>query len=104
MNLAVLVAVQDAGTALCGLLNGGYFARYWWHRTGTRSRRIGAAALSLVSGAAAVEAMFSQGLYWSQQGVLWFGGISPGVWALMRLPLFVATAVISAIVIRRLVS
>ncbi len=103
MSLAAVVAMQDVGTALCGLLNAGYFAGYWW-RPGPRSRRIGAGALSITSAAAVVEALFSQGLFWSQREALWFDQVSSGMWVLTRLPLFVATVLIAIIVMRRLLS
>jgi hypothetical protein len=96
-----LVAAQDLATAACGLLNAGYFSRYWWRR-GWRARRLAAAAMALVSAAAVVEAAFSQGLFWAQHGGSPLGEPSPGAWALVRLPLFVATLFISALVIRRM--
>ncbi|OGO50019.1 MAG: hypothetical protein A2148_02910 [Chloroflexi bacterium RBG_16_68_14] len=104
MQLAGLVVAEDLATAACGLLNAGYFAAYWWRRNGSRGRRIGAAALALVGGAAVVEAIFSQALFWSQQEVGLAGQLSPGLWALARLPLFAATLSISVIILRRLLS
>ena len=103
-GLGGLVVAEDVGTAAGGLLNGCYFAGYWWRRGGPRGRRIGAAALVLLSAAVVVEAAFSEGLFWAQQGGVWFGDLSPGVWALVRLPLLVATLFISAIVLRRVLS
>lgn len=100
MQLAGLVVAQDLATAVCGLLNAGYFAAYWWRHNGSRGRRIGAAALTTVGGAAVVEALFSQGLFWSQQGFI--GALSPGQWALLRLPLFAAMLLISLIIVRRI--
>jgi hypothetical protein len=102
--MAGLVVAQDLATAACGLLNAGYFVGYWWRRNGSRGRRVGAAALALVSVAAVVEALFSQELFWSQQGAVSLSQLSPGVWALVRLPLFVATVFISIIILRRLLS
>ena len=102
MKLAGLVVAQDLATAACGLLNAGYFVAYWWRQDESRGRRIGAAALALVSAAAVVEALFSQGLFWWQQGVVPLGQLSPGSWALVRLPLFAATVFISILVLRRL--
>ncbi len=104
MNFAGLVVAQDLATAACGLLNAGYFATYWWRRNGPRGRRIGAAALAMVGATAVVEALFSQGLFWSQQEAASPGQLSSGVWALVRLPLFVATLFISIIILRRLLS
>ena len=100
LNLAGLVVAQDLATAVCGLLNAGYFVDYWWRRNGSRGRRVGAGAMALVSAAAVVEALFSQGLFWSQQGVL--GEVSPAMWALVRLPLLAATVFISILILRRL--
>ena len=102
VNLAGLVVAQDLATAACGLLNASYFIDYWWRRNGRRGRRIAAAALALASGAAVVEALFSQGLFWLQQGIGPFGELSPGVWALLRLPIFAATVFISILILRRL--
>src|SRR3989304_1048810 len=93
-------AAQGGGTAGCGLLNAGYFAGYWWRRNGRRGRRLGAAALLLVNVAAVGEAGFSQGLFLLQQGFI--GTLSPGEWALLRLPLFAATLLISLIILRRI--
>ena len=97
MSIPGLVIGQDVTTALFGAMNAGYFGGYLWHITGSRSRRLGAAALTLVSCASIVEAAFSQSLFWSQRGDLF----SNGLWALLRLPLLAATLLISAIIIRR---
>ena len=104
MDFSGLVVAQDVGTAGCGMLNAGYFAGYWWRRNGRRGRRLGAAALALVNAAAVAEAIFSQGLFWSQRGVIAQDLFGPGVWALLRLPLFVATMLISAIILRKVLS
>ncbi len=100
--MAGLVVAQDLATVACGLFNSAYFADYWWRTNGSRGRRIGASALALVSAAAVVEALFSQGLFWAQQGMGPLGQLSPGIWALVRLPLFLATLFISILVLRRL--
>ena len=92
---------QDMATVACGLLNAGYFGGYWLRRNGPRGRRIGAAALGIISVAAVVEALFSQGLFWSQQGVGFAGHIPAFLWVMVRLPLFVATAFVSVLVLRR---
>ena len=102
MQLVGLVVAQDLATAACGLLNAGYFVGYCWRRDEARARRMGALALTLVSVAAVVGAMFSQGLFWSQQGVGPLDELSPGAWALVRLPLLVATGFLSILVLRRL--
>ncbi len=98
-----LILGQDVATAACGLLNAGYFAEYAWHGDGTNGRRAGAVALTLVSIAAVIEAIFSQALFWSQREVLSSDILSPGIWALVRVPLLLATVAISSIIIRRLV-
>jgi len=102
VTFGALVVAQDFGTVGCGLLNAGYFSDHWWNGNGSRSRRTGAAALVLVSGAAVVEAVFSQWLFWAEQGVV-SSELSPEGWALVRLPLFVATVLISIIIVRRVV-
>ena len=99
MDVSGLVVAQDAGTAGFGLLNAGYFAGYW-HANASWSRRAGAAALALVSVAAAVEAVFSQALFWSQRDLI--GALSEGEWVLLRLPLFAATLLLSLIIVRRI--
>ena len=102
MHLGSLIVAGDLATAACGLLNASYFIEYWWRRNGAGNRRIGAAALALISVAAVVEALFSQGLFWSQQDG-WILGQPPlVVWALVRIPLLVATAFVSLLVLRRL--
>ena len=101
MQLVGLVVAQDLATAACGLLNAGYFVGYCWRRDEARARRMGALALTLVSVAAVVGAMFSQGLFWSQQDVGSVSRLSPPLWAIVRLPLFAATAFISMLVLRR---
>jgi hypothetical protein len=97
MDTSTLIVTQDAGTAGFGLFNAGYFSRYF--SLPGAGRRLGALALALVSAAAAVEAMFSQALFWSQRDVV--ASLSTGEWALLRLPLFVATLFISLIIARR---
>lgn len=99
VNGTGLVVAQDLATAGCGLLNAAYFAGYWWRRNGSRGRRVGALALVLVSAAAVIEAVFSQGLFWWQRGVL-PGQLSPEAWAVARLPLLLATLFISILILR----
>ena len=100
MNLTGLVVAQDVATGACGLLNAGYFARYWLAAV-VPKRRIGAAALASLGAAAVAEALFSQALFWSRGGLF---EVSDGVWALARVPLLLATVCISAIVLRRVLS
>ncbi len=97
MNISGLIIGQDITTALFATVNAGYFGGYWWRSSATRGRRVGAAALMLLSTASVVEAMFSQGLFWLQRGDL----LSYSVWALLRLPLLAATLLISAIILRK---
>lgn len=89
-----LILAQDVATGVCGALNASYFLAYWW-RNGSRRRRVASVALVLLSGAAVAEAAFSQGL-------LWAGPASDGLWALARLPLFVATGFITVLIVRRM--
>jgi hypothetical protein len=96
------VVAQDLATAGCGVFNAGYFGRYWWRANGSRPRRMGAAALMFVALAAVAEAALSEALFWSGEGALAIAAGSPGVWMLARLPLFAATAFVSAIVVRRM--
>ena len=98
-----LILSQDVATAACGLLNAGYFAEYAWRGDSEHGRRAGAVALTLVSIAAVIEAVFSQALFWSQREALSPDILSPGIWALVRVPLLLATVAISLIIIRRLV-
>jgi len=100
--LGALVIGEDLATMAGGLLNAGYFSCYCATRRESRARRIGAAALALASAAAVVEALSSAGLYWWQHQALAPGDLSTGAWALLRLPLTVATLFISFLVLRRL--
>lgn len=102
MKLDGLVVAQDLATGVCGLLNTGYFVAYWWRREERLSRRIGAAALALLSGAAVAEALFSQGLFWWWRGLAPLGEPSAEAWALARLPLLAATLFLSLLVVRRM--
>ena len=103
MAWTALLVGEDLATGACGVVNAGYFAGYWWRRNGSRGRRIGALALVLVSVAVVVEAAFSQGLYWSAEGAT-LAAPSIGVWVLVRAPLLLATALITAIIARRVLS
>ncbi len=101
MHLGSLVVGEDLATAVSGAFNVGHFAGYAW-RSESRGRRIGAAALTLVSAAAVVEAVFSQALFWWGRQLLSLGELSVGAWALVRLPLLGATLFISILILRRL--
>jgi hypothetical protein len=100
LDVSGFVVAQDTSTAGFGLLNAAYFAAYCSRAGESRSRRLGAAALVVASAAAAVEAVFSQALFWSERDVI--ASLSTGEWALLRLPLFAATLFISLIIVRRL--
>jgi hypothetical protein len=104
VNGASFVLVEDAATAAGGLFNAGYFAGYWFRARETRARRIGAAALVVAGLAAAVEALFSQGMLRFHDELLALGDLSGGLWVLARLPLLLATAFITGIVLRRIFS
>jgi hypothetical protein len=102
LDVGGVVVGQDLATAGCGLFNAGYFASYWWRGNGSRARRAGAAALTLAGLAAAVEAVLSEALFWSGGSLLAAVEGSPGLWALARLPLFLATLLVSGIIVKRL--
>jgi transcriptional regulator GlxA family with amidase domain len=104
VKVAFLVLVEDAATAAGGLFHAGYFARYWLRASERRAKRTGAAALVCLGVAGAVEAAFSQGLLYQHDRLVALGGLSEGIWALARLPLLLATAFITAIIVRRIFS
>lgn len=93
---------EDVMTALSGSFNLAYFAGHAWRDSLGRDRRIAAGTLALVGGAAVIEAAFSQALFWFQPQLISFGELSVGVWALVRLPLLVATLLVSILILRRL--
>lgn len=99
MAWSLIVVAEDVLTGACGLGNAGYFGGYC-RATAGWSRRLAAGALALVNVAVLGEALLSQGLYWWWQE----GALSPGAWVLARLPLLIATALVSAIVLRRVMS
>lgn len=97
MHLSALIIGQDLATALLGALNAGYFAGYWQRSVHAQARRAGASALVVLSGAAVAEAAFSQSVLWSDSI-----DVLPDIaWALLRLPLLAGTALLSAIIARR---
>jgi hypothetical protein len=97
-----LLVLTDLATALSGIFNAGYFSRYWLQARHTRAKRIGAAALVAGGAAAAIEAAFSQGLFWFSDELLALGATAEAIWLLVRLPLLFATLFISGIVVRRM--
>lgn len=97
MDIGGLVVAQDLATVALGLMNAGYFAAYGWRHRWSHGRRSAALAMTAVSIAAVVEAVFSQELRLSES-------IPDGLWALARAPLLIATAFISLIIARRMVS
>lgn len=111
-----LVLVEELLTIVCGGFNASYFLAYCLARTPAlespgydalparrQSRRLGSAALILLNAAIVVESLFSLALYWSHH---WHGPIglvlAPPVWLSVRALLLVATAFISALVLRQL--
>ncbi len=102
MNLGGLVVGEDLMTAISGSFNLAYFAGHASRDSLNRNRRVAAGTLALVAGAAVMEAAFSQALFWFQPQLISFGELSVGVWALVRLPLLVATLLVSILVLRRL--
>jgi hypothetical protein len=102
MNPATIILAQDLATALSGAFNAGYFARYllrgyWLRASERRAKRTGSFALVLLGAAALAEAAFSQGLFAA-------GDLPTGIWALARLPLLLATAFITTIILRRVLA
>ena len=97
----LLVAAQDALTALCAAFNALYFVRYG-RRPAARPRRVGACALVLVNGSVAVQAVFFLALYLTHR---WSGPVegffSPGVWMPARAPMLAATAFVSLLIVRQ---
>ena len=102
MHAAGFVLVEDVATAVSGAFNAGYFARYWLRRSERRAKRRGAFALVLIGLAATTEALFSQGLLHLHDQLVALGDLSDAIWALARLPLLLATAFITTIVLRRM--
>ena len=100
--LDVLVLAQDIATAACGGFNALHFLGYWLGRGTTRSRRVGAAALTVINAAVVVESLFFLALYWTHR---WQGSIdlflSPPIWLSARTLLLLGTAFISALILRQ---
>ena len=96
----MVIVAQDGVTATCALVNAGFFGAQVGDVMAPRARRLAAAALLLWSVATVAEAAFSQALLWERTG-LWAGALSPEAWAFARLPLLLATALITLIVLRR---
>ena len=97
---AVILA-QDLATAVCGGFNALHFLGYWLGRY-TPSRRVGAAALTVINLAIVVESIFSLALYAAHR---WRGSVdlflSPPVWISARALLLLGTAFISILILRQ---
>lgn len=98
----VLVLMQGLLTVLCGGFNSLYFRRYQTRPSLVRRRRIGAIVLSLVNGGIALESSYSLALYvlrhwWGLEAVL-FATVP---WLAARLLLFLATGLMTALIIRQ---
>jgi hypothetical protein len=97
----VLVLVQDIVTIACGGFNVAYFSARWAERGTRASHRVGAAALTLLNAAIAVESVFFLALFWTYR---WQGAVDrffwPPAWLSARLLLLVGTAFISALILR----
>src|SRR4030042_1164868 len=65
--LDVLVLAQDIATAACGSFNALHFLGYWLGRDTARSRRVGAAALTVINAAVGVGSLFFLALYWTHR-------------------------------------
>jgi hypothetical protein len=100
--LDVLVLAQDIATAACGSFNAIHFLGYWLGRDTARSRRVAAAALTVINAAVVVESLFFLALYWTHR---WQGSIdlflSPPVWISARTLLLLGAAFISALILRQ---
>jgi hypothetical protein len=95
---------QDLATALCGGFNCLYFLLYALRQSETLRKRIGAVALSLVSGGALVESLYLLALYLSLRSECHGhpGLLAPGPWPLARALSFLGTAFVAALILRSL--
>ena len=64
----VVVLVQDGANVLFAGFNAAYFAWYGQRRAETRSRRVAAAALAVLNGSIALEAVLFLGLFIAVHG------------------------------------
>ena len=100
--LDAIVLAQDIATAACGSFNAIHFLGYWLDRGSSRSRRVAAAALTVINAAVVVESLFFLALYWTHR---WRGSIdlflSPPVWISARTLLLLGTTFISALILRQ---
>jgi len=100
--LDAIVLTQDIATAACGGFNAIHFLGLWLGRGTARSRRVGAAALTVINAAIVMESLFFLALYWTHR---WQGSIdvflSPPVWLSARTLLLLGTAFISALILRQ---
>lgn len=95
----VVVAVMDAGTALCAAINFAYFSRRFTAPADEpRARRVAAAVLAMVSLGTAVEAVAL--LVLAAQGDAAIP--AAGSWALVRLLPLAGAASMAALVARRM--
>ena len=100
--LDVLVLAQDIATAACGSFNALHFLGYWLGRDTARSRRVAAAALTVINAAVVVESLFFLALYWTHRcrsSIDLF--LSPLAWISARTLLLLGTAFISALILRQ---
>lgn len=99
-----LVMAQDLTTAVCGGFNALYFLLYLLRRQEALSRRVGAAALTLVNAGASAESLYLSALYTTYR-LGWRGDtpfLSPCPWLLARSLPFLGTLFISLLVLRAL--
>lgn len=98
----VLVLLQDIATVACGSFNAAYFSTRWARRGARASHRVGAAALTLLNAAVALESVFFLALYWTYE---WQGSLErffwPPAWLSARLLLLIGTSFISALIVRQ---
>jgi hypothetical protein len=97
-----LVVAQNLATALCGGFNALYFLCYLWRRQDSPSRRVGAAALTLVNAGALAESLFLTAVYSGTR--LGCSGetslVAPSPWLLARALPFLGTLFVSLLILR----
>ena len=100
--LQALVLAEDLATVACGGFNSLSLLLYWARARPGSPRRIGAATLALLNAGVVAEGAFFLALY---QSHLWLGKtgafLTPPPWLASRTLLFLSTAAISLLILRR---
>jgi hypothetical protein len=98
----VLVLLQDFVTIFCAGFNAAHFLGRWVDGGSRASHRVGAAALTVLNAAIALQSAFFLALYWAYR---WQGPLGPffwpPAWLSARLLLLAGTAFISALILRQ---